>query len=109
MYSNCECVPICNKTFVAISILTEFYLLRMNCHLYTLMMDGTGPREIQYSFTTLHVDTLWKTIFNEFSSLGMSIHVTDMCLLCMGEQLPYHVTGYNLIVLCVISVLSFNG
>lgn len=95
MYSNCECVPICNKTFAAISVLTEFYLVRMNCHLYTLMMEGTGPLEIQCSFTTLLGDTLWKTIFNEFSSLGMSIHVTGMNLMCMGQQLSHPVIGYT--------------
>ena len=59
------------------------------------MIEGTDPREIQYSFTTLHDDTLWKTIFNEFLWLGMSIHVTDMYVTCMGERLSHHVTGYT--------------
>lgn len=95
MYSNCECVPICNKTLVAISILTEFYLLRTNCHVYTLMMEGTGSGDNQYSFTTLHGDTLWKTIFNDLSSLRMPIHVTGMYLTCVGEQLSHPVIGYT--------------
>jgi len=113
VYSNCKCSPICNKTFVAILILAEFYLLRMICRLYALMMEGTGSRDIQYSFTTLHSDTLWKTIVNESSS----IHVTDMNLTCMEEQFSHHVIGYTewrknvmrwqfLIVVYLISVLS---
>jgi len=117
VYSNCECVPVCNKTLVAISILTEFYLLRVNCHLCTLMMEGTGSRDIQYSFTTLHGDTSWKTIFNELSSLRMSVHVTGMYLTCVGEQLSHPVIGYTewrkyvmiwrfLVLLYLMSVLS---
>lgn len=119
MYSNCECDAVCNKPFVAISILTEFYLLRMNCLLYTLMMEVTGSCEIQYNFTRLYGVTLWNTSFNEFSSLRMSFHVTGKYLTCMGQQSSHPLTNYTewrknvvkwqfTLVLLSVSVLSLE-
>jgi len=81
------------------------------------MMEGTGSRDIQYGFTILHGETLWKIIFNELSSLRMSIHDTGLYLTCVGEQLSHPVIGYTewrkhvmiwqfLIVLYLISVFS---
>ena len=58
-------------------------------------MEVTGSCEILYSFTRLYGVTLWKTSFNEFSSLRMSFHVTGMYLTCMGQQ-SFLMSSYKL-------------
>jgi hypothetical protein len=61
MYNNFEYDAICNKPFVVISILTEFRLLEMNCHLYALAMEVTRSCEMSVHF----YQTTWRHILEE--------------------------------------------